>query len=694
MDTPYKFYDGKLGFKVNHLTTDRCHEDSLKLISYRSIYNRMKSKTQCEKELRRASLGNPALVLFSSLSREWKDSITVKWGEPEKEATKSWFAQHYVADRKAFDFFVAHRYGDNNEKKLDLKLVEQYTYNASVLNTVLKVKEARKSQLKARRVVGVDIWQSLSNDVNAFREVEHNLPTTKGGLRRKVGAFQKNSYASLISGRLTNSNATKIGKKEQMAVLDELIAHPNNLSNELIKDAYNSMAKTMGWKTITAGTVANRKEKKELISHAGRKGIKSLQNTKLMQVKRSKPSTPMLYWTVDGWDAELYYQDTKVDKKGHSVTTYTNRLTIVVVLDAHNNYPVGYAIGTHETPQLIQQAFQNSMNHIKELFGDYYRPYQLQTDNYAKKALTPLYNMMTDHFTPAQVGNAKSKIIEPYFNRLNKKYCQLLNNWSGFGVASGSKRQPNVEVLNNKKKDFPDMQGCIAQLENIMATERSINYEAYSTKWLSTKEEHKTIMNAESYLLSFGSNTGHTYKLRGEGLGVTINGEKVWFDSFDVNFRLQAHQEWIVQYDENNLDNALAMSVDGSERFMLEQKYIQPMAIADQTEEDIVELKRIKDKNKTIIATIIEERTESAQLANPFLERPQLEGTLAKHLLTDSLGQHKNNKSAERLEANKQATKILVKEEKKETKRKAKTFADERLEYLENKVNTNEYFSL
>ena len=321
MESPYKFYDGKLGFKVNHLTTDRCHEDSLKLISYRSIYNRMKSKTQCEKELRRASLGNPALVLFSSLSREWKDSITVKWGEPEKEAIKNWFAQHYVADRKAFDFFVAHRYGDNNEKKLDLKLVEQYTYNASVLNTVLKVKEARKSQLKARRVVGVDIWQSLSNDVNAFREVEHNLPATKGGLRRKVGAFQKNSYVSLISGRLTNSNATKIGKKEQMAVLDELIAHPNNLSNELIKDAYNSMAKTVGWKIITAGTVANRKEKKELISHAGRKGIKSLQNTKLMQVKRSKPSTPMLYWTVDGWDAELYYQDTKVDKKGHSVTT-------------------------------------------------------------------------------------------------------------------------------------------------------------------------------------------------------------------------------------------------------------------------------------------------------------------------------------------------------------------------------------
>ena len=70
------------------------------------------------------------------------------------------------------------------------------------------------------------------------------------------------------------------------------------------------------------------------------------------------------------------YQKRKRNTKGHSITTYTNRVNAVIVIDPFNYYPVGYAIGTHETPQLIQQAILNAMEHTKELFGEYYKPYQ------------------------------------------------------------------------------------------------------------------------------------------------------------------------------------------------------------------------------------------------------------------------------------------------------------------------------
>src|SRR5690606_26207773 len=98
---------------------------------------------------------------------------------------------------------------------------------------------------------------------------------------------------------------------------------------------------------------------------------------------------------LDGWDVELLYQDTKTDKKGNSVTTYHNRLTVVAVLDPVNNYPIGYAIGTHETPALIKSAVQNAIQHSKALFGEYYMPYQLQSDRYSIKSLTPLYNALS-----------------------------------------------------------------------------------------------------------------------------------------------------------------------------------------------------------------------------------------------------------------------------------------------------------
>jgi hypothetical protein len=237
-ETPYEYYDGKLGIKLKFLMSDRNkHEDSLCLGKYKFWYDRMKSNTRTETELRRACFGQDALVLFNSLDRETKDAITIKFGNPKEEAKKSWFAKQYIADHKAFDFYLAHTYGEDN-KKLDLKYVEQYTYNASVLNTVLTAKTNRKDYIRAQGAVNIDIWQSLSNDVNAFREVTHNLPTTKDSLRRKVTQYQKEGYFSLISGKLITQNAIKRTSKIESLVVS-LHCIPNKPYVETTHEMYH-----------------------------------------------------------------------------------------------------------------------------------------------------------------------------------------------------------------------------------------------------------------------------------------------------------------------------------------------------------------------------------------------------------------------------------------------------------------------
>ncbi len=237
-ETPYQYYDKQLGFKIKYLISDpdRKHPDSLCLIKYKTLYARMNSDKSCETKLGgRSCFGSDCLVLLSSLDRETKDKITLKFGKPVQEIKKSYFAQHFMQDREAWNFFARHTYGEDN-KKLDLKYIETYTYNASMLNTVLLIKSDRKAYIKAHNIINVDMWQSLSNDVNAFREIEHNLPTTKDGLRRKVNQYITTSYSSLIDGKFGLQNALKVTDK-----IENLIISLYCLSNKPYVEAVHEM---------------------------------------------------------------------------------------------------------------------------------------------------------------------------------------------------------------------------------------------------------------------------------------------------------------------------------------------------------------------------------------------------------------------------------------------------------------------
>lgn len=664
MDTPYEFYDGKLGVKINFLITDvdRKHPDSLCLEKYKCYYDRMKSKTKSEQSLRRACFGQEALILFSSLDRQTKDAITIKFGNPQTEVKKSWFAQHYIADRKAFDFYLGYTYGEDN-KKLDLKYVEQYTYNASVLNTVLLMKTNRNQYRKATGYIaqegGFDIWQSLSNDVNSFREVEHNLPPSKDGLRRKVTEYDKKGYISVISGKHLTKNAKKVKAKEQLALLEKLLRQPQNLNNEQVADLYNSFSSVFvdfDSKQIDASTVANYRKELGLYIFGGQQGKTAFMHQKIMQVKRKGPSLPMLYWTLDGNVIELLYQQKTTNKKGHSVTTFHNRLTAVLVLDPFNKYIIGYAIGTEENPQLIKEALRNAVNHTAELFGDRYKAHQLQSDRYQIKNLTPTYEAMSKVYVPAKAHNSKSKVIEPFFDKFNEKHFQakLAPNWSGHNVTAKKENQPNSDFLNKIRHQFPDEAGCRMQIIQAIENDRAEKLSSYKENWLRLPESDRQPLNIMEYLRWFGEHTGYTNKLQGQGVTPTILGDTRYYDTFDLNFRKYAHNDWLVKYDPEDLRQVLVMNAKskngklveeiGTLQFLLEEKYIQPMALYDRKDGDAEQLQKIFNHNKALENHVIQKNIETDNVLQELHQRnPNLE-LLSKLMISDSNGQHKIQK--------------------------------------------------
>ncbi|HBX44449.1 MAG TPA: hypothetical protein DEG28_00950 [Porphyromonadaceae bacterium] len=610
--------------------------------------------------VRRGCRNTPALVAYDSIPERFKDAIkNLMKCDPYEAARVNEIEIRIKDNAEASKFFEDYLLADGRNLPKETR-IEYYT-NAIVLDAISTLLADRKSFRAARGTRLPRKWDDIAVGVQNLDRTKypHTLPANARRLEDRYKRYKKEGLVSLIHKNFMNINAASVDDEVKESYLAELLAAPNNLDNSQVARLYNMIAGQMGWKQITRAAVGVWRKKLETTIYARRRGSVAFSNTKAMQVKRSAPNDPMIYWTLDGWDVELLYQKVTISKykdkatgetKERQTITYHHRPTVVVVLDACCKYPIGYAVGTHETPELTKAALRNAAQHTAQLFGKMYRANQLQSDRYSIKTLTPIYEVMAKKVTPARAKNAKAKIIEPYFNSINKKWCQMLPNWSGFGITSDRDKQPNTEYLNKYKSSFPDFEGVCTQVEMIIQRERDEKIEKYMELWNSMDESKKIELSQESYLLNFGETTGRTILLRGSGLHPTILGQRRDYDCFDVRFRDFASEKWKVMYDPDDLSHVLAVNDDETRRFVLEEKYVQPMALTDQKEGDSEQLKRVRDFNKGLTDTMIERGTKSINIVRQHIQETRSidDETLKRILITDSAGQHKNVKSQAR----------------------------------------------
>lgn len=610
------------------------NEGILTKTTYNQLVNRQNLQV-----LRRGCLNTPALVAYESIPERFRKLIDAKVGNPYKAVRVNQVESNIEHNQEASDLFENYRLPDGRYLKQETR--REYYANAIILDAVHRVisnKKAKRSALGGRNTRA---WSQICEAVMDLDRTKypHNLPANPRRLEEKYKTYMKEGSQSLIHKNFCNKSAAKVDDDVKESFILELLADPRNLDNEQVRSLYNQVAEKMNWKKITASAVAVWRDKLDTTIYAGRRGSVAFSNVKAMQVKRSAPTAPLYYLTLDGWDVELLYQKTENGR-----TSFHYRPTVVVVLDPSIKYPLGYAIGTHETPELIKAALRNAARHTSELFGQMYRAHQVQSDRYAIKQMTPFYETIAEKVTPARAKNAKAKVVEPYFNYLNKTYCQLMPNWSGFGITSDREKQPNIEFLNKYRHEFPDYEGVVKQVEQIIMRERASKVEGYVQNWNELDTVNRLELPLENYLLYFGEKTGFTNMLRGTGLHPTINGITRDYDCFDMDFREHASVRWEVLFDPEDLSRVLAVNEDQSLRFVLEEKYVQPMALKDRKPGDSDQLMRIRDYNKSLENRVIETRAKSAELVRETLSsNPSLEDTtLRKLLIVDSEGQHKN----------------------------------------------------
>lgn len=599
--------------------------------------------------------GREALFVVNSLPLKWRTEVYKRYPDLQEQAKSREFADMVEPDGAAFDYYQNYVLIDGRHLPEDKVL--EYSNNAAIMNAFRRCWEAHVSQRQKSGKKNPEtkvFWLRAAAKLPRLSDFyPHSLPGNPRRLKKKCSEYVAKGYECFISGKFLNNNAGKVLTEDQKSYLSCLLGHHNNLPDTLVAEGYNRMAAVRGWKEITSYAVGVWRKKLDIVTSAGRLGVTNFRNNKTMQVKRSRPTAPFLMWSLDGWTVELLYQSTKSDKKGHRVTTYTNRLTMVVVLDPSVDYPIGYAVGTHETPELIKSALRDAAQHSKELTGEMLRAYQIQSDRYAIKTLHGIYAVMGEHVTPAQAHNAKAKSVEPYFNYLNTTYCIRFNNFSGFGVTTNPKRQPNSEALNKLRHQFPDESGVRAQIDEIIRLERMTKRERFMSRLERLSAKYRLPLSREQYLLNFGEETGFKNVLEGQGLRPTILGIKRDYDCFDIKFREHCNERWTVMYDPEDLSQVLAVSEDGTHRFMLEQKYVQPMALADRKEGDAEQLERVRNFNKELESAVSERIAIDYQRSEQLITgTPAMRGSIEDRLLiTDSKGQHKDQRSRKRLAA-------------------------------------------
>lgn len=597
--------------------------------------------------VRRGNRNTPALVAYDSIPDRFKPEIKKALGCDPYAAAKVSQVEIRIEHNAEISKFFEEDFVLADGRSLPKETRAEYYANAIVLEAIGKLLSDKKQTRRSRGGRVSHRWKDIAEGVQDLDRTKypHTLPANPRRLEDRFKRYKKEGLESLIHKNFMNKHAASIDDEIKESYMTELLASPKNFDNAQVSRLYNMIAGQMGWRQITPATVSVWRDKLDTTIFAGRRGSVAFSNKKTMQVKRSAPTAPLLYWTLDGWDVELLYQ-----KFENGKTTYHHRPTVVIVLDACLKYPVGYAIGTHETPELTQTALRNAARHTAELFGSMHKAHQIQSDRYAIKKLTPYYETMGEKVTPARAKNAKAKIIEPYFGSINKKWCQLLPNWSGFGITSNQDKQPNVEYLNKYKSGFPDFDGVCRQIEMIISREREEKIERYMELWQGMDASRKIELSAESYLLQFGETTGRTNLLQGSGLHPTILGQRRDYDCFDISFRDHVSTKWKVMYDPDDLSKVLAVNENETLRYMLEEKYIQPMALADRKDGDSDQLQRIRQYNRELEETVIDRRSKSGNIVRDhFSESSMIEDeTLKRLLITDSNGQHKDVKSRSR----------------------------------------------
>lgn len=501
-------------------------------------------------------LDHCALIEFASLPARFKAKFIAKYGDPEKIIRKE--RETMKMDENAIEFFDSYRLPDGSYLKSEKR--DEYVTNASVLN---RLQERANRQRTCRNMSGNTTplnWEAIYKECEQLRdEVGHTLPRNNARLREKMRQYKEEGYACLISGRLGNSNTTKITPEAGRYIIALKRSRVRVYTDVQIFEEYNRVASDRGWKTL--------KSHSSITAYLDRPEVKSLWTDAVYGelVARQKygyqhstelPSQSDLLWYGDGTKVNLYYK--VYTKGGYKLAT----TSVFEVIDAASEVFLGYQICDTESFEAMYEAYRKSM----ELTGRC--PVELGYDGQggtkrtdAKEWLAKI-SQISRKATPY---NGPSKTIENIFGRFQ---AQVLHRYPGFTgqniTAKAEKSRPNMEWIEANVDNLPTYEELLKIYAEARQEWNRMKHPAYDMTrqqvYDSKRSDKAIVLNEVIRREIFWLNTQKNVTFSAYGIKFTLRGQEYHYDVYDENglpdmaFR-EKHigREFRIQYDPHDM---------------------------------------------------------------------------------------------------------------------------------------------
>ena len=555
---------------------------------------------------------------FNSLPERKKEIVEKVLPKPVEPTKPNSYFEKVVADPKAEAYYNEYMLADGRFLPADKR--REYSNNAAVLNMI---KEELTGCIEERAKKGkkpVKFWSGCAAHINLFRddkEKGHTLPENErklqlvfeyyiGAKKKSVGKEDNQrfviGYESLISGKWCNDNSRKVDEASDLFVLLKLIAHPNAFDNFAIATKYNTeYALPNNRETITASTVFNYRDEYAMEIEGLLKGAKVAYGKYVPVTRRKAPSAPLLFVGSDDVHIDWYFKMKGID--GEKANNFV-RPKLIVVMDMHKRYILGYACGMQTNVDLVKAAYLNALHHIKELTGEFYSFQQIQYDRFGMKPLAEMYAAVSKfdfekERRDPKSAHPRSRAIESLFS--SEMHSILKQNPHGYsGHNWGAKTKANAEYLQMDMKNYPgfeDMPFYVHALITEMRNSKPAGCE-YTKKelwlhsWREMDESKRIPLSDMNRLLSFGikhadakSQLPESYTLKNDVWMPKIAGvqheysfvdERQYINNFGLKFN--------ILYDPYDLSTVLAVNEDGTRQMLMRETERVPMAAADHTE--------------------------------------------------------------------------------------------------------------
>ena len=285
------------------------------------------------------------------------------------------------------------------------------------------------------------VWENVAATSENLRKIyHHTLPENLARLKEKISRYKKESYASLISGKVGNASTLKITEEAGRFLIALKRSRVPDYTDSRIFEEYNRVAPEKGWKELKSKrslTMWFKRPEIEQLWWDAVHGEMSAHQRFGRKHRTELPSRRDTLWYGDGTKLNLYYQD----EEGNKRTTM-----VYEVMDAYSEVLLGYYISDSENYEAQYHAYRMAI----QVSG--HKPYEIVYDNqggHKKLESDEFFDKICHIHRPTAPYNGQSKTIESVFGRFQEQ--ELSKDWRFTGMNVTAKKlssRPNLEFVD------------------------------------------------------------------------------------------------------------------------------------------------------------------------------------------------------------------------------------------------------